>query len=299
MTSTPPTPVSRRWLYIGSAVIVALVVVLVVISFIGGDDSDSSRAPSSTDDTTLTDTTSTEPTFTATTGDDTVTDTDSDDTVTDGDETTSTDASTVTDSDTVTEEGPTEATVTTMYDGFPSQGMTIGNPDADVILTEVIEPQCPHCAAASQSLMPQVVEHMVQAGRVQLKLLPMSFLSPASGSRAANAAIAAAAQQEKAWPYVHVLFERQGRQGTAWVTDDLLRGIARDLGLDLARFDRDRNGPIADEIAAQSMRTARRLNVSATPTFIAENLKTGRTVPVTDVTLDGLEKAVTRAEAAG
>ncbi len=263
-----PKPISKNWLYAGIVGIAVIVAVLLAVSFFGGDDDESGQNATTT---TLTDTTSTDATSTDTTA-------------TDG---TATGA-------TSTDTGSTGAvaTVTTMYDGFPSTGLTIGKKDADITIIEVLEPQCPYCAQASKSTMPQLVEHYLQSGRATFQMVPMSFLSPISGSEAANRAIFAAGEQGRAWPYVHVLYERQGREGTDWVDNELLQGIARDLGLNEARFERDRSSAAARDSLVRSQAEAQKLSVDSTPTFIVRYNPTGRDVLVEGFDADAVERAV-------
>jgi len=255
----PPAPLPKRWLYVGIVAFALIVGVLVAVSFFRDGDESSGAA---TDTAALTDTTFTDTTAT---------------------DTTSTDGMTT-----------STATVATMYDGFPSEGLTIGKEDAPITVIEVAEPQCPHCARASEALLPQIVEHLVQAGEVRLQLVPISFISPVSASDKAVRAIYAAGEQGRAWPFAHVLYSRQGQEGTDWLTDDLLRGVARDIGLDADRFDADRTSSAADDAATASRQTAQELNVDSTPTFVVRNTTTGRQYVSTENTFDDIRDAVDR-----
>lgn len=265
-----PEPISKNWLYAGIVGFAVIVAVLVAVSFIGGGDDESGQGTIT--DTTFTGTTSTDGTGTTTETGTTSTDT------TAGTSTTGTTGA--------------AATVTTIYDGFPSSGFTIGRPGAEITIIEAVEPQCPHCARASGTLLPQLVERYLQSGRATFQMVPMSFLSPTAGSEAANRAIFAAGEQGRAWAYAHVLFERQGTAGTPWIDDDLLGDIARDLGLDTTRFERDRTSTASRTAAIRARAEARRLNVTGTPTFIVRYNPTGREVLVDGLTVDDIEQAI-------
>ena len=262
----PPAPVPKKWLYgtvVALAVIVAVLVTVALVRNASDDGGTIGATTTSTGsppgDAAVTGTTTTGRAGTADTG--------------------------------------TTPSVTTMYDSFDSTGFGVGDPRLKIVLYEVVEPQCPHCAAASDSpLMRQIVEHYVQGDRVRLQLVPLSFLSPTSGSDLANRAIYVAGQQGRAWPYVHVLFSRQGAEGTDWVTDDLLRQIARDVGLSLTRFDADRADVRATRALSEAADTATELNVQGTPTFAAKNMTTGTVVTVRTNSLEGVEAAVAAAE---
>ncbi len=258
-----PEPISKNWLYGGIVGIAVLVAVLVAVSFAGGDDENGQGSSTTSTDTTFTGTTSTDGIRTDTTS-------------TDG-ETTDTGDSTIT---------------TTMYDGFPSSGFTIGRRDADITIIEVLEPQCPHCAAASRTLLPQLVERYLQSGRATFEMVPLSFISPTTDSDAANRALFAAGEQGRAWAYAHVLFERQGREGTSWVDDELLEDIAFDIGLNPTRFARDRTTTAARGALVRAQARARRLSVRGTPTFIVRYNPTGREVLVEGLNTADFERAI-------
>jgi protein-disulfide isomerase len=108
-----------------------------------------------------------------------------------------------------------------------------GDPAAPVIL-EYGDYECPYSRQAFRAI--ERVEREF-AGRVRFAFrhFPLTQIHP--HALAASAAAEAATQQGRFWEMHDLLFHRQKA-----LEDDDLRAYANEVGLDLARFDRDRNG---------------------------------------------------------
>ena len=121
---------------------------------------------------------------------------------------------------------------------------------------------CPRCALAH--------ERLVDAGaRVAFR----HFALKAKHPRAIAVALAAeaAAQQGVFWPFADALYRDQGR-----LDDPHLWQRARDLGLDLARFDEDRRAETAARRVRDDTRAALAAGATTTPTmFAAESVFPG------------------------
>jgi protein-disulfide isomerase len=136
----------------------------------------------------------------------------------------------------------------------PTTSPTIEN---KIILMEFSDFQCPFCAEAHTT----VKEFMAKYGdRVVLvyKHLPLEQIHP-EAMPAAQASWAAQ-QQGKFWEYHDALFENQNKLG-----EDLYLSIAKDLGLNIDKFNQDRAQaiPAIDEDIA----LADKLNFRGTPQF--------------------------------
>lgn len=113
---------------------------------------------------------------------------------------------------------------------------------------------CVRCAVAADRFAAAPV-------RVAYRHLVLSARGP-RGAALARAA-EAAALQGAFWPLHDRLFADQGRQD-----DPHLWAFCEGLGLDLARFDRDRRDDAAAERVAAQTRAALRAGAVATPTLV-------------------------------
>jgi protein-disulfide isomerase len=158
-------------------------------------------------------------------------------------------------------------TTLALVNGIPQAGFGIGRASAPVTVREFIDPQCPVCKTASEDTIPGIVNGPVKAGTARLIIDPLTFIGPDSSKAAL--AIAAAAQQDKAFAYTEILYANQGRENSGWATDELLTGIANEIpGLDVAKWTAARDGEkAANDLFAVSDR-AQEAGANSTPTFV-------------------------------
>ena len=95
--------------------------------------------------------------------------------------------------------------------------------------------ECPYARVAFREIE-RVQRRTANAVRFVFRHFPLTELHP--HALAAAAAAEAAALQDQFWAMHALLFHRQNA-----LADDYLRRYAAKLGLDVARFDRDRTGP--------------------------------------------------------
>ena len=136
--------------------------------------------------------------------------------------------------------------------------------DAEVTFVEFLDFECEGCRAA----YPIVEELRDDYGdRVEFVLRYFPLSGHFNGERAARA-VEAAAQQGELEAMYRKMFETQaewGEQRTA--ADDVFRGFAGDLGLDVAAFDAAYNDPATLERIRVDQRDGEMLGVQGTPTF--------------------------------
>ncbi|MEM6838343.1 MAG: thioredoxin domain-containing protein [Cyanobacteria bacterium P01_C01_bin.120] len=148
---------------------------------------------------------------------------------------------------------------------------TKGNPDADVVLMKFSDFQCGYCSRATN----EIETFMADSGDDVLfvyKHFPLTSIHP----EAVPAALAswAAGQQGQFWEFHDALFANQADLGDRFYTR-----IARDLGLDVEQFNRDRASEAAKTAVARDMALAQELQLSSTPTFIMDDLLVPGAVP--------------------
>lgn len=139
-------------------------------------------------------------------------------------------------------------------DGAPAKG-----PDsAPVTIAEFSEFQCPFCLKVDPTIK-RIEEVYKGQVRIVWKHLPLSI-----HEHAMDAALAAEAarNQDKFWEYHDKLFANQDK-----LDIESLKRYARELGLDMARFEADRSNPESRKKVEADMAEARTLAVSSTPSF--------------------------------
>jgi protein-disulfide isomerase len=160
---------------------------------------------------------------------------------------------------------PSAGQAAALFDGIQERNGVLGNPDAPLTVTEFVDLQCPVCAAASAQTLPTLVNNYVRTGKVKLEARTLSFLGPDS-VRAARVA-AAAERQGRLWPFLEVFYANQGQENSGYVTDDFLRRVATEAGVDadaaLAAADRD----FAQRRLERADADAQTLGIDSTPTF--------------------------------
>jgi diadenylate cyclase len=140
-----------------------------------------------------------------------------------------------------------------------------GVEDAPVTLVEFGDYECPYCGRA-YPVVQEIQRQMGDALRFVYRHLPLDSVHPRA-RRAAEVAEAAAAQG-RFWEMHDLLFENQGA-----LAEEDLRRYARELGLDLLRFEEDLArrryaGPVEENV-----RSAVRSGVEGTPTFFINGVR--------------------------
>lgn len=141
---------------------------------------------------------------------------------------------------------------------------TLGNPEAEIILFEFSDFQCPYCARASLDVKVFMEERSEDVLFVY-KHLPLTQIHP-EAMPAARAAWAAG-QQDQFWLYHDGLFAYQDRLG-----EDLYVELAQAIGLDLEQFNRDRNSPASLTAVQRDLQLAQAMQIRGTPTFLMNDL---------------------------
>jgi protein-disulfide isomerase len=164
------------------------------------------------------------------------------------------------------DEPATSAAPSRLFDGIAQDGISLGSADAPAVLTEFADLQCPFCAAYARDVLPTVVDRYVRTGRLRLELQVLTFLG--EDSVRAGAMAAAAARQDRLWPFTDAFYRRQGAENSGYATNDFLRAIgAATPGLDVERAIGDRDRPRVLESLSVAERAAGSLGADHTPAF--------------------------------
>jgi protein-disulfide isomerase len=141
-----------------------------------------------------------------------------------------------------------------------------GNPDAKVAVVEFSDFQCPYCASSVETLQ-QIQQAYGDKVRIVFKHLPLPMHPMA---RPAALASEAAFRQGKFWEMHDRIFAHRDQ-----LSPESFRGYAQEIGLDMARYDRDlADAGLAKRIDEDSAE-ARKLGITGTPAFFVN----GRYLP--------------------
>ena len=134
-----------------------------------------------------------------------------------------------------------------------------GPADAPITIVEFSDYQCPFCAR-SEPLVKEALAAYPKQARLVYKHLPLTAIHP----QALPAALAAAAAQKqgKFWEMHEKLFANQRA-----LAPEQIREYARELGLDLARFEADMQSEEVKAMVQEDMQLAQRVGVRGTPTI--------------------------------
>ncbi|KMO72896.1 MAG: thioredoxin domain-containing protein [Mycolicibacterium rufum] len=137
-------------------------------------------------------------------------------------------------------------------------------PDSDVYFVEFLDFECEGCRA----LFPAIEQLRGEYGdRVNFVLRYFPLRSHFNAERAARA-VEAAAQQGQLDAMYKKMYETQADWGEQQVPkDDVFRGFAQELGLDMAAFDAAYNDPATVERIKLDIADGTALGVQGTPTF--------------------------------
>ena len=139
---------------------------------------------------------------------------------------------------------------------------------AEVVLVEFLDFQCPGCAVASSSVS-QIAAEYGDRVAIAIRHLPLTSIHP-NAVNAAVASEAAAAQGQFAAMY-EALFATQSEWGRSGSDQSAtFRGLAEQLGLDMAEYDRVVADPATRERVAIDQADALALGATGTPTFFLD-----------------------------
>ncbi|MFD6446014.1 DsbA family protein [Promicromonospora sp. NPDC060204] len=146
--------------------------------------------------------------------------------------------------------------------------------DEQAVLVEFLDFECETCRAYYPT-----VEQLKEEYGEELTVVLRYFPIPAhANSTNAAVAVEAAAAQGALEPMYQRMYESQAEWGEVQQSQaEVFRGFARDLGLDLDRYDAAVADPATTERVQYDFDEGRALGVSGTPTFFldGEKLETG------------------------
>lgn len=169
------------------------------------------------------------------------------------------------------QKGPSEVPVEELMKPVGLPDLAVGPADAKVTVVEYASMTCGHCAHFTKDVWPDFKKKYVDTNKVRyiFREFPLDNLA------AAASMLARCAGQDKAFPLIEVLFEKQGE----WAFGEgnpvpRLFEIAKQAGFTQESFDKClTDQKLLDEITAARTRASEVFGVSATPTFYINGKK--------------------------
>lgn len=161
------------------------------------------------------------------------------------------------------------AEASTLYSRLDQDGPALGPQDAPVTISVFNDLQCSSCAAYHLTTVTPLVDRYVRAGRVRLVMrhFPM-------GRRprtiAAFAAVAAG-EQDNQWEFIDLVFRNHDQAPDGIVSNEFLKAVASTVpGLNVERWQRDRDDPALEAWLASDADVALELRLPAQPAVVVE-----------------------------
>jgi protein-disulfide isomerase len=185
--------------------------------------------------------------------------------------------------------------VTNQLSGVPQSGAVLGNPKAPVTMTYYGDLECPICRDFTiGNGFSQLVANDVRSGKVKVVYRSLETASTdAQTFQTQQVAALAAGKQNHFWDYVELFYHQQGAEGTGYVTDSYLSGIARQIpGLNPSAWGTARNDPSLSATVALDGQAAARAGVRGTPTLVFSGPKGQALAPSALPSYSDLERTI-------
>ena len=157
-----------------------------------------------------------------------------------------------------------------------------GDKKAEYTVIAFSDFQCPFCKRGDDTIKELMKKHDKKINYV-FKHFPLSFHPEAAN---ASKATWAAGKQGKFYEYHDKVFENQGKLG-----DELYVQIAKELSLNIDKFNKDRTSEDAEKKIQADMKEGQAIGIQGTPGFVLNGIKILGAYPI-----DHFEKIISRLE---
>ena len=150
------------------------------------------------------------------------------------------------------------------------QGSTmLGNPNAKITIVEFGDYQCTFCYKFHDETMKKINQEYIKTANVNF--VYKDFPLNGEQSILASEASYCAQKQNKFWEYHDTLYNNWGGENTGWITENVLQGFARDVGLNLDEFSQCLENSEYRQKVLENEQFAREIGINATPSFLIFN----------------------------
>lgn len=148
-----------------------------------------------------------------------------------------------------------------------------GEKDAAITIVEYSDFQCPYCKQGFMNVETMRKKYGSKL-RVVFKNFPLNFHPQAMPAATWFEAIALQSE-EKAWIFHDTLFQNQDKLG-----EDYYKGLAKDLGVDVKKAEKDAKGEAVAKKIEADMVEAKKFGVEGTPAYLINGVPLRGAYPV-------------------
>ena len=163
-----------------------------------------------------------------------------------------------------------EGEVASLLGGIPQSANVLGAPAAPVTLEYFGDLECSICQKFTLETLPSIIRKWVRTGdlRIEYHSLETATREPETFKKQQVAAYAAGAQ-DKAWYFIETFYHEQGEEGSGYVTESYLDGIAKQVpGLNLTQWQEARNDKKYASEVEEDAQSANNQGFTGTPSFL-------------------------------
>jgi len=153
----------------------------------------------------------------------------------------------------------------------PAEGLTIGSPDAPVLVEAFEDFQCPACKQFTDDIEPLILQNFVYVGAARFQYRHNPFIGPDS-LRAANASMCAN-EQGRFWDFHDMLFANQLGENSGAFSDRRMEAMAELLGLNVETWTDCFNAEEYETVIQADLAEAGTRSVTGTPTVFVNGVK--------------------------
>jgi protein-disulfide isomerase len=160
--------------------------------------------------------------------------------------------------------------VNALLTGIPQRANVLGSPSAPVTIEYFGDLECSACQAFTLDSLPTLISKWVRTGKVRIEYrsLETATRNPEVFKLQQVAALAAGAQN-RMWNFIETFYHEQGEEGSGYVNEAFLQGIARQVpGLNLSTWTDDRSNTTYSKKVEEDSSVASSNGLTATPSFL-------------------------------
>jgi protein-disulfide isomerase len=152
-----------------------------------------------------------------------------------------------------------------------SNGTSLGDPQAPVLVEVFEDFQCPACRRFNEAIEPPIIDAYVATGKARLAFLQYPFIGNES-LQAAKASLCAA-ELNRFWDYKEILFANQTGENVGAFLDSRLVAFAESIGIDAEDFRACLNSDRYDETIAAEFQRGNEMGTTGTPSVFVNGVQ--------------------------